>query len=188
MGLTLLHIPLHASYPRLHEAFCCKYLCHWVTLNSLQAGLILGFCPANERRRYFATTSLIGWVQTWNQPCYILMPDHMMASWHGNPFCISGPLWWESQSLVDSPHKWPVVMSFDVISVVGHLHKLLNKQLSCQWFETPWWQCDVTVMKTTNIFANSNFEIHFLEWQLLSLSSISIDIFPMGPIDHNWIW
>ena len=26
-------------------------------------GLILGLCPANERRRYFATISLIGWVQ-----------------------------------------------------------------------------------------------------------------------------
>ena len=27
------------------------------------AGLILGLLPANERRRYFVTTSLIGWVQ-----------------------------------------------------------------------------------------------------------------------------
>ena len=25
--------------------------------------------PANERQRYFVTTSLIGWVQAWNQPC-----------------------------------------------------------------------------------------------------------------------
>ena len=28
------------------------------------AGLILGLPPANERRRYFVTTSLIGWAQT----------------------------------------------------------------------------------------------------------------------------
>ena len=28
-------------------------------------GLILGLCPANERRRYFVTTSLIGWAQAW---------------------------------------------------------------------------------------------------------------------------
>ena len=28
------------------------------------AGLILGLCRANERRRYFVTTSLIGWAQT----------------------------------------------------------------------------------------------------------------------------
>ena len=31
-------------------------------------GLILGLHPANERRRYFVTTSLIGWAQTKNQP------------------------------------------------------------------------------------------------------------------------
>ena len=28
------------------------------------AELILGLRPANERRRYFVTTSLIGWVET----------------------------------------------------------------------------------------------------------------------------
>ena len=27
-------------------------------------GLILGLRPANERQRYFVTTSLIGWAQT----------------------------------------------------------------------------------------------------------------------------
>ena len=32
------------------------------------AELILGLRLANERRRYFVTTSLIGWTQTWNQP------------------------------------------------------------------------------------------------------------------------
>ena len=30
-------------------------------------GLILGLRPANERRRYIVTPSLIGWAQTWNQ-------------------------------------------------------------------------------------------------------------------------
>ena len=32
-------------------------------------GLILGLRPVNERRRYFVTTSLIGWAHAWNQPC-----------------------------------------------------------------------------------------------------------------------
>ena len=32
-------------------------------------GLILGLHPANERRRYKVTPSLIGWAQTKNQPC-----------------------------------------------------------------------------------------------------------------------
>ena len=30
----------------------------------VHTGLILGLCPANERRRYSVTTSLIGWAQT----------------------------------------------------------------------------------------------------------------------------
>ena len=34
-----------------------------------EAEPILGLCPANERRRYKVTPSLIGWTQTWNQPC-----------------------------------------------------------------------------------------------------------------------
>ena len=33
------------------------------------SGLILGLRPAKERRRYFVTTSLIGWAQTLNHPC-----------------------------------------------------------------------------------------------------------------------
>ena len=32
------------------------------------SGLILGLRPANERRDYFVTTSLIGWAQAENQP------------------------------------------------------------------------------------------------------------------------
>ena len=37
--------------------------------NYPRSGLILGLRPANERRRYFVTTSIIGWAQAWNQPC-----------------------------------------------------------------------------------------------------------------------
>ena len=37
---------------------CCG---HW--------RLILGLRPANERRRYKVTPSLIGWAQTYNEPC-----------------------------------------------------------------------------------------------------------------------
>ena len=41
------------------------------TLSTQNTGLILGLHPANERRHYFVTTSLIGWEQTYNQPCNI---------------------------------------------------------------------------------------------------------------------
>ena len=40
-------------------------------------GLILCLCPANERRHYKVTPSLIGWAQTKNEPCnvmYTLLP------------------------------------------------------------------------------------------------------------------
>ena len=40
-----------------------------VSKNAPYAGLILGLCPANERLRYKVTSSLIGWAQTYNQPC-----------------------------------------------------------------------------------------------------------------------
>ena len=43
----------------------------YVDTNAI-TGLILGLRPANERRCYFVTTSLIGWAQTLNQPCIIL--------------------------------------------------------------------------------------------------------------------
>ena len=34
-----------------------------ITSNTAYTGLILGLRPANERRRYFVTASLIGWAQ-----------------------------------------------------------------------------------------------------------------------------
>ena len=46
------------------------------------AALILGLCPANERRRYIVTTSLIGWAQTYNQPWYSDVFD-VFRSKHG---------------------------------------------------------------------------------------------------------
>ena len=52
-------------------AWCCKKpkqqikILHDLSLRWVSEGYlyILGLCPANERRRYFVTTSLIGWVQ-----------------------------------------------------------------------------------------------------------------------------
>ena len=61
----------------------CQYIfvisstetCHFDNLRCCQrrkfsknSGLILGLHPANEKRRCFVTTSLIGWVQAQNQP------------------------------------------------------------------------------------------------------------------------
>ena len=41
---------------------------HWLGANLESA---LGLHPTNERRRYKVMSSLIGWAQTWNQPCTI---------------------------------------------------------------------------------------------------------------------
>ena len=53
-------------------------------------------------------------------------------TWHGNAFCNTGPLWGESTGPVDSPHKGPVIQSFDIVFDVG-LNKLWNKKSSCWW-------------------------------------------------------
>ena len=51
--------------------YICVGVCVHVYLNGVHVfayvynpGLILGLRPANERRRYKVTTSLIGWAQT----------------------------------------------------------------------------------------------------------------------------
>ena len=42
------------------------------TAQNNPTGLILGLRPANERRRYKVTPSLIGWAQTQNQPWQLI--------------------------------------------------------------------------------------------------------------------
>ena len=39
------------------------YCCHMANTLGTDSGPILGLRPANERWRYFVTTSLIGWAQ-----------------------------------------------------------------------------------------------------------------------------
>ena len=41
----------------------------WDPARNVKSGLILGLHPANERRHYKVTLSLIGWAQTQNQRC-----------------------------------------------------------------------------------------------------------------------
>ena len=47
---------------------------HWSTLSwivdALDSGIILRMRPANERRRYTVTSSLIGWEHAQNDPCW----------------------------------------------------------------------------------------------------------------------
>ena len=52
----------------------------------------------------------------------------MMTSWHGKAFRITGHLWGEPLVSGGSPHKGPVMRSFDVFFVVI-FNKLLNSQV-----------------------------------------------------------
>ena len=47
----------------------------------IYAGLILGLRPANERRRYFVTTSLIGWAQAIPEARVPHTPSQLMRGW-----------------------------------------------------------------------------------------------------------
>ena len=46
----------------------CQIKAWFIWYTSPDTGLILGLHPANERRRYFVTTSLIGWGKPRNSP------------------------------------------------------------------------------------------------------------------------
>ena len=68
---------LKISYFRSHEvknvAYSIAVRHHFLITQrpehtGLKSGLILGLCSANERRRYFVTTSHTGLAQTLNQP------------------------------------------------------------------------------------------------------------------------
>ena len=63
------------------------------------------------------------------------------------------------RSPVDSPHKGPVMWSFDVFFFffTASLNTLLNNQLGCQWYEMPWCSWDIRVMMPTADITASNF-------------------------------
>ena len=52
---------IHRNGTGSQNPFSCKTS---TCLSQMVSGLILGLLPANERRRYFVTTFLIGWAQT----------------------------------------------------------------------------------------------------------------------------
>ena len=62
------------------------------------------------------------------------------VSW--NIFHITGPLWGNPPVNGGFPSEGPVMLPIDVFFDFS-LNKLLNKQWSCQWFDTPWHPCRV---------------------------------------------
>ena len=76
--------------------------------------------------------------------CYAEHQMHDVMTWKPFPqyWPLVGGIHW---SLVDSPHKGPMMQSFDVFFDAS-MKKLLNQQLSCWWFEMPCSSCDFTIM------------------------------------------
>ena len=89
-----------------------KYDTHWAVIES-------PFC------QFFQITSINMYRSRSKQ--------HMMTSWNGNAFHITGPLCRECNG--HRIYLGPVVRGFGVSSYVS-LNKLFDKQSICRWFET----------------------------------------------------
>ena len=110
-----------------------------------------------------------GWVSplhiTASWPDFLLFMVTMMTSCHGNAFRITSRLWGES---------WMLLMrSVGVFFVI--LNKLLSKQSSCGWFETPWEPCDVTELSVVPIIYHACIPKPFRCW-LWQKKIISYDL------------
>ena len=64
----------------------------------------------------------------------------MMASWHGNDFCIKS-----TGSFVGFPHRRPVMRIIDVC-FAAKLNSLVNKPSNSRWLETSLCPCELKVM------------------------------------------
>ena len=109
-----------------------------LTLYGLLTGLILGLRQANERRRYFVTTSLIirspiGWVQAKNQPCY----NVPITWWRPDMEAFSALLdtnyfWWEPTACR------PDIRCHDAHKIrqyeVNFLHSGVQSTINISWY------------------------------------------------------
>ena len=77
MGPMLAPCTMLSGISCLSEALWCHRSWSWLHIGSCNGflsdgtcpGISLCLCPANERRRYIVTWSLIGWAHTQNDPC-----------------------------------------------------------------------------------------------------------------------
>ena len=97
--------------------------------------------------------------------CRVPMGFIEMSSWvlsiivitssNGHIFRVTGPRAGNSPSLVNSPHKRPMTMSFDVLFDLRP-NKRLNEQSWAWWFDTPsrslWHHCNVFSIISFSLF------------------------------------
>ena len=98
---------------------------------------------------------------------------------------------------VDYPHKETIIWSFDVLLVLS-LNKLMNKQSTCQWFETLWCLWEIIIMdldihpylNTLRLrengchFTDDTFKLIFLNENVRISIKILMKFVPMGPINN----
>ena len=101
----------------------------------------------------------------------------MIMSWYGNGFHITAPFVKEfHNTLVDSPHRGPVMQSFSVPFVVS-LNKLLNQQFSCWWFQFNF--NSKTFYCHSKHIHNSYIKVRKWQWGILKHSLLVPQVFKL---------
>ena len=112
-------------------------------------GLILGLHPVSERRRYFVTTSLVGWAQIYNQPCItchvfihrvhpIVVPHAFIVLGYKRPLAIDTRQTLRQEvslAILNNP-AWSIKQSSKLLITKKHEKKhvwLSRQRLSCWW-------------------------------------------------------
>ena len=121
-----------------------------------------------SKHKYFLMRKCL-WKSCLLKVQHFVQTSHMM--WRDSP------LSWPFEggihcSQVDSPHKEPLIQSFDSFFAAS-LNKLLNKQLICQLFEILWRSCEVTVKKKNRKNENENV-VCKMSTVLFSLQHIAV--------------
>ena len=102
-----------------------------------------------------------------------------MLSWHGNAFCITGPLWGESSSHI---RRFPTYKARNVQFwyLIVSLNKQLNKKLSCWWL-TGYYPCVSCVITckvwpyyNTIIFAKHHYSDVIMSVMASQITSLTI--------------
>ena len=112
-------------------------------LSKTSTGLILGLRPANERRRYFVTTSLIGWAQASNQPSIYVSANWVVISRRVLSFWIQSTKPW-SKSVISNDVNIMSNFAVDTVST-DWLAPPTHLQTESFTITDLVWVCDCTV-------------------------------------------
>ena len=128
-SFSILSICIVIFHRRSLYTLCyCEDYVYW-SWRWQKSGLILGLHPANERRRYKVTSSLIGWVQTYNQP----WKQHIWYIWSHSCFVTVGDIgvrytYWQ----IDEPifFKQSAHKILDIMKISSHYILYIQKKNS----------------------------------------------------------